>query len=78
MSSYAIIMNNQVINTILAESKEIAQGCYPDAIVIEYTLENPAGIGWTYDGKELTAPVIEVPVEETPTEETPVEEVQAE
>ena len=59
MANYAIVMNDQVINTILADSEDAAQSCYPYAIIVEYTSENPAGIGWTYDGSVLSAPVTE-------------------
>ena len=34
------------------------------ATLIEYTAENPAGIGWTYDGTNFIAPVVEeIPAE---------------
>jgi hypothetical protein len=63
MSTYAVIKNNEVINTIVADSKEIAEEA-TNEICIEYTLENPVGIGWSYDGVSFTPPV----VEETTTE----------
>jgi hypothetical protein len=58
MANYAVINNEKVINVILADSKEIAEEV-TGLTCIEYTEENPAGIGWTYDGTDFTAPVIE-------------------
>lgn len=48
MKLFAVLSGNVVENVIVAESKEIAElvasrNCY------EYTDENPAGIGWSYD-----------------------------
>lgn len=68
MKKFAVINDNLVINTIIADSKEIAEQCNPGLICVEYTDENPAGIGWLYDGTTLTAPVIETPAEEIPEE----------
>lgn len=47
MATFAVLSENVVTNVIVADTKEIAeQVC---GTVAEYTLENPAGIGWTYD-----------------------------
>lgn len=48
MANYAVIDNGVVINTIVADSQEIAEqltgfGC------AEYTEENPLGINWYWD-----------------------------
>jgi hypothetical protein len=60
--NYAVIENGIVINTILAETQTIAQEV-TGLTCVEYTDENPAGIGYTYDGTNFIAPDI------TPTEE---------
>lgn len=63
MTTFAVISNNQVTNTIDAPSLEVAEEATGQTC-IEYTAENPAGIGWTYANGIFTAPV----VEETPAE----------
>ena len=48
MGTYAMMSGNIVNNIIMADDKEateIALGCQ----LIEFTSENPAGIGWIYD-----------------------------
>lgn len=45
MAYYAILSNNEVVNVIVAEPEFAAT---LDNLV-EYTEENPAGIGWIYD-----------------------------
>lgn len=67
MANYAVIKDGIVDNVIVADTKEIAE-TVTGLTCIEYTDENPAGIGWTYDGTNFSAPVIEVPAEETPAE----------
>lgn len=65
MATYAMMAGNTVSNVIVADDKEDAEKAL-NCTLIEYTSENPAGIGWTYDeatGK-FNAPV----VEESPTE----------
>jgi len=59
MATYAMMSGNTVSNVIVADNKEDAEkalGC----VLVEYTAENPAGIGWTIDedGK-FHAPVVE-------------------
>ena len=63
MATFAIIFESKVINTIDAPSLEVAEEATGQTC-IEYTTENPAGIGWTYADGVFTAPV----VEETPAE----------
>jgi hypothetical protein len=58
MANYAVIKDNIVNNVIMADTKEIAE-TVTGLTCIEYTDENPAGIGWSYDGAEFTAPVVE-------------------
>jgi hypothetical protein len=49
MKTFAVIdANNVVINVIVCDSAETAD-LVTHEICIEYTEENPAGIGWTYD-----------------------------
>ena len=49
MATFAIIENNIVTNTILADTLEDAQ-LITNSTCVEFTETNPAGIGWTYDG----------------------------
>lgn len=62
MANYAVIDNNIVINIIVADTKEIAEEV-TGLTCVEYTDENPAGIGWTYDGENFISPVAEEPTE---------------
>jgi hypothetical protein len=59
MATYAMMSGNTVSNVIVADDKaatEAALGC----VLVEYTPENPAGIGWIMDedGK-FSPPVVE-------------------
>lgn len=63
MANYAVISGATVTNVIVAETKEDAE-LVTQSECIEYTDENPAGIGYTYADGVFTAPV----VEETPAE----------
>jgi hypothetical protein len=58
MKTWAVINNNAVTNVMVCESKELAEQIsgFP---CVEYTNENPAAIGWAYDGKTFTAPDIQ-------------------
>ena len=58
MATFAVIQNNKVINIIDAPSLEVAQEATGQTC-IEYTAENPAGIGYTYTDGVFTAPVVE-------------------
>ena len=68
MANFAVIEDKKVINTILADSKAIAEEVTGKTCV-EYTSENPACIGLGYDGTtfEQPAPTV-VSEEEQPTE----------
>jgi len=60
MATFAVMGGNTVSTVIVADNKE---QCEADlgVTLIEYTPENPAGIGWTYDevtGK-FAAPIVE-------------------
>lgn len=64
MANYAMMSGNSVSNIIMADDKEATEaalGC----TLIEYTPENPAGIGWTYDPEtgKFVAPVTDEPQE---------------
>jgi hypothetical protein len=58
MKTFAVIENNKVINVILADLKEIAEEV-TGQLCIEYTEEDPVGIGWDYDGVSFVGPVVE-------------------
>lgn len=58
MANYAVIQNDAVTNIIVADSKEIAEEV-TNLTCIEYTEENPAAIGWTYNGSTFEEPVQE-------------------
>lgn len=64
MANFAVIENGMVINTILADSKAVAEEVTGKTCV-EYTEENPACIGLGYDGTTFEQPT---PVTEEPTE----------
>ena len=55
MATWAVLAGNSVVNIIVADTKEVAEAV-TNATCIEYTNENPAGIGWTWDGKKFIAP----------------------
>lgn len=55
MFTFAVIENNIVTNTIVADTLEIAQEV-TGKTCIEYNEDNLAGIGWTYDGEKFVAP----------------------
>lgn len=58
MANFAVIENDLVINVIIADDLEIAEQVTGKPC-IEYDDDNPAGIGWTYDGESFTPPKIE-------------------
>jgi hypothetical protein len=62
MAKTVAVMGGDVVQNIIVvdDIEQSAQDL--GATLIEYTAENPAGIGWTYDGTKFIAPV----VEETP------------
>jgi hypothetical protein len=67
MGTYAVMSGNTVSNVIVADDVEDASNAL-HATLIEYTSENPAGIGWTYDeetGKFIQPEPVEIdPVQE--------------
>jgi hypothetical protein len=77
MANYAVIQNGFISNIIVADTQEIAEAV-TNLVCIKINNEpGDPGIGWSYDGTNFTAPVIETPEEETPEEETPTEETPA-
>jgi hypothetical protein len=63
MATFAVLDKSIVVNVIVADSKEIAEEA-TNATCIEYTEENPAGIGWTRRDNEWIAPVVETVIDE--------------
>jgi hypothetical protein len=55
MATFAVIKDNKVTNVIVADTKEIAELIVSQTCV-EYTEQNPAGIGWIYNGETFTPP----------------------
>ena len=64
MATYAMMAGNTVTNIIMADDKEATEAAL-NCTLIEFTPENPAGIGWTYDPEtgKFSAPVVEEVVE---------------
>jgi hypothetical protein len=63
MANYAVIKNGIVDNVIIADTKEIAE-MVTGLTCVEYeNIPGAPGIGWSYDGAEFAAPVVEVPNE---------------
>jgi hypothetical protein len=50
MATYAMMAGNAVENIIMADDKEATEAAL-NCVLIEYTSDNPAGIGWSYDAK---------------------------
>ena len=62
MATYAMMSGNTVSNVIVADDKEETEAAL-NCVLIEYTPENPAGTGWTYDeatGRFTTPEVVEL------------------
>ena len=67
MATFAMMSGNTVSNVIVADDKEATEAAL-NCVLVEYTPENPAGIGWIMDedGK-FHAPIteeLEIPTEE--------------
>jgi hypothetical protein len=60
MATFAVMGGNKVSNVIVADNKEQAETDL-GVTLIEYTPENPAGIGWTYDEatRKFNVPIVE-------------------
>ena len=55
MKTFAMMSGNMVVNVIQGDSLESVSVL---GTCIEYTSENPAGIGWTWDGTKFVKPEI--------------------
>ena len=65
MPTFAMMSGNVVDTIIMADDKEATEAALR-CVLIEFTQDNPAGAGWTYDPEtgRFVAPVIEdLPVE---------------
>jgi hypothetical protein len=60
-----MMSGNSVDNIVVADDKEATEAALR-CTLIEFTAENPAGIGWSYDPETgvFTAPVVEEPIVE--------------
>jgi len=65
MATFAVMSGNTVSTVIVADNKEQCEAEL-GVVLIEYTPQNPAGIGWVYDEATgtFTAPVVVEPVVE--------------
>jgi hypothetical protein len=59
MATYAVIKDETVVNVIVADSQEVAEQCNPGNTCVEYTQENPAVVGGTWNGSTFSEPVPE-------------------
>jgi hypothetical protein len=59
MANYAVIKNGIVNNVIVADTQAIAEQVTGFTCVEVEHVPGAPGIGWTYDGAEFTAPVVE-------------------
>ena len=64
MPTFAMMSGNTVDNIIMADDKQATEAALR-CTLIEFTPENPAGIGWNYDPE---TGVFTAPVEAEPTE----------
>jgi len=61
MANFAVMNGNVVVNVIVADTKEIAEQV-TNATCIEFDFDiNPAGIGYIYDDKKFSLPIVEAP-----------------
>jgi hypothetical protein len=62
MRTFAVIENGIVVNVIVGVEDEVVAA--NPTLYVEYTTDKPAGIGWTYDGKNFIDPTPQVVIEE--------------
>lgn len=62
MKNFAVVKNYEVINMVVADSKEIAESL-TSLECVEYATHADCGIGWTYIDGVLAAPIVEEVVE---------------
>jgi hypothetical protein len=58
MATFAALSGDKVENILVADTKEIAE-LVSGLTCVEYTSENSAVIGGTYDGSTFTNPITE-------------------
>ena len=65
MPTFAMMSGNSVDNIVMADDKEATEAALR-CTLIEFTPENPAGIGWVYDEVTGTfsAPIVEAEIVE--------------
>lgn len=61
MAYFAVIEEGKVINTIVADSIEVAEQVTGKVCIEHEFVAGGAQIGWTYDGVEFAQPVYEIP-----------------
>ena len=64
MANFAVLSGSSVVNVIVAKNQKAAE-LATNTECVEYKDENPAGIGWTYDGTNFIAPKPVVVIDET-------------
>ena len=67
MGTYAMMSGNTVSNVIVADNKEATEAAL-NCTLVEFTPENPAGIGWTMDEDGKFHPPVEAELEDQPVE----------
>lgn len=55
MPSYAVLSNDVVINTMIADSKELAESL-TGGTCVEFTVKDTVQVGFVYDGTTFKAP----------------------
>jgi hypothetical protein len=58
MATFAMMSGMAVQNVIVTDNKEQSEKDL-NCVLIEYTPEKPAYIGWTWDGENFVPPVVE-------------------
>lgn len=67
MATFAMMSGNSVSNVIVADDKEATEAAL-NCTLVEFTPENPAGIGWTMDEDGKFHPPVEAELEDQPVE----------
>jgi hypothetical protein len=64
MAHYAILNEDNMVATIVAaDSIDGVEFVFPNYKTVCSTPENPATVGWIYDGDKFISPVVEEPTE---------------
>lgn len=56
MANFAILVNNIVVNTVVADTKELAESVYPGSILQEFDNDFPMNIGMIFNGETFSYP----------------------